>query len=119
MLSLDGSWRRPAGGDAAYFQAKPKQWLDHELMRRGLVRRVGAVVPDSYTALAVVARSDMAALAPRRLAERAVQKGSLQLLEPPYESPPVEVGVLQMRDRASDPAQVWLMQLLAESAAAI
>jgi DNA-binding transcriptional LysR family regulator len=93
--------------------------FDQELMRRGLVRRIGVVVPDSYTALAVVARSDMAALVPRRLAERAVQKGSLQLLEPPYDSPPVEVGVLQMRDRASDPAQVWLVQLLVESAAAI
>jgi len=103
--------RRTTLGDSGVF--------DQELMRRGLVRRIGVVVPDSYTALAVVARSDMAALAPRRLAERAVQKGSLQLLEPPYESPPVEVGVLQMRDRASDPAQVWLMQLLAESAAAI
>jgi DNA-binding transcriptional LysR family regulator len=93
--------------------------FDHELMRRGLVRRIGAVVPDSYTALAVVARSDMTALAPRRLAERAVSRGSLQLLEPPYDSPPVQIGVLRMRDRASDSAQVWFMQLLAESAAAI
>jgi DNA-binding transcriptional LysR family regulator len=103
--------RRTTLGDSDLFE--------QELMRRGLVRRVGAVVPDSYTALAVVARSDMAALAPRRLAERAVQKGSLQLLEPPYESPPVEIGVLQMRDRASDPAQVWFTQLLEESCAAI
>ena len=89
--------------------------FDRELIRRGLDRRVGVVVPDSYTAFAVVARSDMAALAPRRLAERAVQRGLLQLLEPPYESPPVEIGVLHMRDRASDPAQVWFLQLLEES----
>ena len=103
--------RRTTLGDRGAF--------DHELMRRGLVRRVGVVVPDSYTALAVVARSDMAALAPRRLVERAVQRGSLQLLEPPYRSPPLEIEVLQMRDRATNSAQVWFMQLLAESAAAI
>ena len=101
--------RRTTLGDRGAF--------DQELMRRGLVRRVGVVVPDSYTALAVAARSDMAALAPRRLAERAAQRGLLQLLEPPYESPPVEIGVLQMRDRAGDPAQSWLMQFLEESAA--
>jgi DNA-binding transcriptional LysR family regulator len=93
--------------------------FERELVRRGLVRRVGVIVPDSYTALAVVARSDMAALAPRRLAERAVQKGSLQLLETPYESPPVEIGVMQMRDRANDPAQVWFLRLLEETGAAI
>jgi DNA-binding transcriptional LysR family regulator len=103
--------RRTTLGDTGLF--------DRELVRRGLVRRIGVVVPDSYTALAVVARSDMAALAPRRLAERAVQRGSVQLLEPPYESPPLEIGVLQMRDRASDSAQIWFMQLLTESAAAI
>jgi DNA-binding transcriptional LysR family regulator len=90
--------------------------LERELMRRGLERRVGVIVPDSYTALAVVERSDMAALAPRRLAERAVRLGALQVLEPPYESPPVELGVLYMRDRANDPAQVWLLELLAETA---
>lgn len=98
--------RRTTLGDRGAF--------DQELARRGLVRRVGVVVPDSYTALGVVARSDMAALAPRRLAERAAQRGLLQLHEPPYDSPPVEIGVLQMRDRASDPAQAWLMQLLAD-----
>jgi DNA-binding transcriptional LysR family regulator len=93
--------------------------FDQELMRRGRIRRVGVVVPDSYAALAVVARSDMAALVPRRLAERGAQRGGLQLLEPPYESPPVEIGVLHMRDRASDPAQVWFLQLLEESGAAL
>ena len=103
--------RRTTLGDSGLF--------DRELIRRGLVRRIGVVVPDSYSALAVVARSDMAALAPRRLVERAVQRGSLQLLEPPYESPPLELGVLQMRDRTSDSAQIWFMQLLTESAAAI
>jgi DNA-binding transcriptional LysR family regulator len=100
--------RRPTLEDRGAFE--------RELTRRGLERRVGVVVPDSYTALAVVGRSDMAALAPRRLAERAVQLGALQILEPPYETPPVEIGVLHMRERAGDPAQIWLLDLLTESA---
>ena len=100
--------RRPTLEDPGEFE--------RELMGQGLERRVGVMVPDSYTALAVVARSDMAALAPRRLAERAVAAGVLQILGPPYESPSLEIGVLHMRDRAGDPAQMWLLDLLAESA---
>jgi DNA-binding transcriptional LysR family regulator len=89
--------------------------FDRELGLMGLTRRVGVVAPDSYTALAIVSRTDMTALVPRRLAERAAQRGVLQLLEPPYDSPPLEIGVLHMRDRAGDPAQVWLLEQLAES----
>lgn len=100
--------RRPTLEDPDLFQ--------RELMRQGLERRVGVVVPDSYTALAVVAHSDMAALAPRRLAEKAVERGFLKVLKAPYESPALEIGVLHMRDRAGDPAQMWLLDLLAESA---
>jgi DNA-binding transcriptional LysR family regulator len=89
--------------------------FDRELDLKGLTRRVGAVAPDSFTALAIVARTDMAALVPRRLAERAVERGVLQQLEPPYESPPLEIGVLYMRDRSGDPALMWLLELLAQS----
>lgn len=100
--------RRPTVEDREAFEL--------ELTRRGLERRIGVIVPDSYAALAIVSRTDMAALAPRRLVERAVKLGALQTLEPPYEPPPVQVGVLHMRDRASDPAQIWLLDLLAETA---
>jgi DNA-binding transcriptional LysR family regulator len=93
--------------------------FDQELIDRGLVRRVGVVVPDSYTALAILVRSDMVALLPRRLAERAAQRGLLQLLEPPYRSSPMEIGVLRLRDRSNDPAQAWFIQILEESAAAL
>lgn len=89
--------------------------FDRELMLRGLTRKVGVVAPDSYTALNIVSRTDMAALAPRRLAERAVHRGLLRLLEPPYDSPPVEIGVLHMRDRLNDPALTWFLDLLTES----
>ncbi len=99
--------RRPALEDRGAFE--------RELSLRGLIRRIGVVAPDSYTALGIVSRTDMTALAPRRLAEKAIQRGLLQLLEPPYESPPLEIGVLHMRDRAGDPAQVWLLELLAEA----
>jgi DNA-binding transcriptional LysR family regulator len=100
--------RRPGWEDVGGFE--------RELARLGLHRRVGVVAADSYSALAIVAQSDMAALAPRRLAERAVQRGMLHVLEPPHVSPPVEVGVLFLRDRAGDAALAWMLDLLAEAA---
>lgn len=93
--------------------------LDRELSRHGLTRRVGVVVPDSYSALAIVAQSDMAALVPRRLAEGMVRRGVLRILTPPYVSPAVEVGVLHLRDRAGDAGLTWLLDLLGEAAAAL
>jgi DNA-binding transcriptional LysR family regulator len=90
--------------------------FEHELSRRGLARRVAVVAPDSYTALAVVSRSHMAALVPRRLAERAALHRLLKILDPPYESPSNTVGVLSMRSRAGDPAQTWFIEQLAEAA---
>ncbi len=86
--------------------------FESELAKRGLARRIGVTVPDTYAALAIVARSDMAALIPRRLALISAQSGRLQLIEPPYESPTLEVTVLYRRDRLSEPAIAWMRQLL-------
>nr|QQZ49960.1 hypothetical protein JKL49_25255 [Phenylobacterium glaciei] len=52
------------------------------------------VVPDTYSALGIVARSDMAALIPRRLAMLSAQRGFIQLVEPPYPAPPIELSCL-------------------------
>jgi len=55
------------------------------LTAHGLTRRVGVTVPDTYSALAIASRSDMATLIPRRLALLLSQSGKLKLIEPPYE----------------------------------
>jgi DNA-binding transcriptional LysR family regulator len=89
--------------------------FESELAKRGLARRIGVTVPDTYAALAIVARSDMAALIPRRLALLSAQSGRLQLIDPPYESPPIEVTLLYRRDRLEDPAIAWMRDLLIDT----
>ena len=87
---------------------------ESELAKRGLSRKISVSVPDTYSALAVVARSDMAALIPKRLALLSAQGGRLTLIEPPYEAPAIDVTVLYRKDRADEPAVAWMRQLLLE-----
>ena len=82
------------------------------LAARGLRRRVGVTVPDTYSALAVASRSDMATLVPRRLALLSAQSGRLALIEPPYPSPPVEVTLLYLKERLNEPAIAWMRDLM-------
>jgi DNA-binding transcriptional LysR family regulator len=82
--------------------------LEVALAAKGLRRRVGARVPDTFSALSIAARSDMPALAPRRLVTIAAQGGRVKLIEPPYASPNVEISLVFLRDRLSDPAIVWM-----------
>lgn len=93
--------------------------FENALASVGLQRRVGVIVPDTYSALAVVSRSDMAALIPRRLAHLGVESGRLALIEPPYASPEVELALLYLRERLSEPAIAWMRGLLREIAAEV
>lgn len=88
--------------------------FDAALQEAGRTRRVGVVVPDTYSALGIVARSDMAALIPRRLAMLSAQRGFIQLVEPPYRATPIELSLLTLRDRLADPAIAWMHDLLCE-----
>jgi DNA-binding transcriptional LysR family regulator len=102
---------RASWEDAGAFEAA--------LATRGLARRVGVTVPDTYTALAVASRTDMATLIPRRLAMLSAQSGRVQLIEPPYESPPVDVSLLYLRDRLADPAIAWMRDVIRSVAASL
>ncbi|CAN5152809.1 LysR family transcriptional regulator [soil metagenome] len=91
--------------------------FETELQMRGLKRRIGVIVPDAYSALAVVRRSDMAALVPRRLALMSAQSGFLKLIEPPYQSPTLDLGLLYVRERLTEPSMAWMRDLVRETAA--
>lgn len=93
--------------------------FDAELSRRNLVQRVGAVVPDALSAMAMVARSDMATLAPRRLVEAYLGNKRLALIEPPYASPSLTISAIHRRDSANDPARTWLLTMLRQAASAL
>jgi len=90
--------------------------FESELAKRGLRRRVGVEAPDTFSAIAIVARSEMAALIPRRFALLSAQSGRLALLEPPYETPPVDVTLLYRKDRLAEPPMAWLREVLSDAA---
>ena len=90
-----------------------------ELAKRGLRRRIGVVAPDTFSAMTMVARTDMAALIPRRLALMSAQSGRLALIEPPYETPPVDLTLLYRKDRLAEPPIAWMRALLTEVSASV
>ena len=93
--------------------------LQGALAARGLRRTVAVTTPHFLSALAVVSRSDMAALLPRRLAEGFTEQYRLKLFEPPYRSPPFRVMALWSREEGDQPAAIWLRRILREVAAAL
>jgi DNA-binding transcriptional LysR family regulator len=68
------------------------------------------------SALAIAARSDMAALVPRRLALSKGAEGRVAIL-PPVQPPfTLDIGAVFREDRLADPAVSWLLRILAEAA---
>jgi DNA-binding transcriptional LysR family regulator len=115
-LIEEGGERRPFVSRASWEDAGA---FEAAMAARGLTRRVGVSVPDTFTALAIASRTDMATLIPRRLALLSAQGGRVKLIEPPYESPSVEVSLLYLKDRLAEPAIVWMRDLIRAVAASV
>jgi DNA-binding transcriptional LysR family regulator len=108
--------RRPIVTQASWEDAGA---FEAALAARGLTRRVGVTVPDTYSALAIASRSDMATLVPKRLAHLSAQSGRVALIAPPYPTPKVEVTLLYLRDRLNEPAIAWMRQTILAAAEAL
>jgi len=78
-------------------------------------RRVEATVYDATTALAIVARTEMIALVPRRLAERSAEHARLRLLEAPYRTDRITIAAIWRRHLDQDPGLQWLLKMLGEA----
>ncbi|MEO8112891.1 MAG: LysR family transcriptional regulator [Phenylobacterium sp.] len=115
-LGAEGAERRSLVTRASWEDAGA---LEAALAAHRLTRRVGVTVPDTYSAIAVASRTDMAALIPRRLALLSAQSGRLKLIEPPYVSPTVEVNLMFLRARLAEPAIAWMRGLIHAAAAAL
>ncbi len=89
------------------------------MKRAGRHHISGMAAPDSQAALTIAARTDMAALAPRRLAEKFKDTLGLALFESPYDGRPVDVVALWRKDHGAHPAVSWLIDLLCEQGALI
>ena len=73
-------------------------------------------VPDTYSALAMVRRTDMVALLPRRLGEAMLDRG-LTMIEPAHSAPPFQVGAVT---RAGEQGAIpWLLSVMREAAAGL
>jgi DNA-binding transcriptional LysR family regulator len=91
--------------------------LDEALAGIGREKVVALTVQDAQSALAIVSRTDMAALAPRRLATAFAQQYGLKLFEPPYRSPVIHVEALWRAVAGASPAIDWLRSRLRSAAA--
>lgn len=111
MIADHGLEWRLIRDDAGAFQAA--------LSGLGLKRRIALTVPHVLAAPRIVARSDMAALVPRRLAIAYAARYRLRLYDPPYPSPPHSVATVWARGQGEQPPVAWLRQALREVAAEV
>ena len=97
-------------------------WADDGAIEKALAdrdrsRTVSLTTQDAISALAVASRTDMAALAPRRLASAFAQQYGLKLFEPPYRSPPSAIEAIWRRDLTESAPIEWLRGRLRAAAA--
>jgi hypothetical protein len=71
-------------------------------------------VPSYLQALQVVARADLVAFVPKRLAESLARPLSLVVLKPPMDPGKYREYLFHSRRTARDPASIWLRKLTLE-----
>jgi DNA-binding transcriptional LysR family regulator len=91
--------------------------LDLALAREGLNRTVGLTVQDTQSALAVVARTDMIAIVPRRMAAAFAQAYGLALFDPPFPAPPMAIEAIWRREGPEQRPLEWFRTCLRAAAA--
>lgn len=82
--------------------------VDEALDRIGARRQVAASVPTFFTALAMVADSDLVATVPHRLAHRHAARFGLALKPPPFAIPTFETWQLRRNGHRDDGAIDWM-----------
>jgi DNA-binding transcriptional LysR family regulator len=96
-------------------------WADDGALEKALsgrvTRTISLTTQDAISALAVASRTDMAALAPRRLASAFAEQYGLKLFEPPYRSPPSTIEAIWRRDLTESAPIDWLRGRLRAAAA--
>ena len=90
--------------------------LEEVMARAGLRRTVALTVHDVHSALAIVSRCDMAALAPRRQLKAFAGQYQLRWFDPPYPTAEMQVEAVWRRELGESPPMVWLRRLLREAA---
>jgi DNA-binding transcriptional LysR family regulator len=113
--AIDG--RLTEGGLERWVMWDDRGALDEAMAKIGRSRSIAMTAQDAQSALAIVSRTDMVALVPRRLATACAQQYDLKLFEPPYRSPAIDMEVLWRRDLGPTAAIDWLRGRLRAAAA--
>lgn len=92
--------------------------VDQALAQRGLVRRIALRIPHFYTALAIVARSDLILTAPAALSQLVSDHLPVVALPAPLRLPQHTVNLTWHERFSKDQGHAWLRRLVAEVARA-
>jgi DNA-binding transcriptional LysR family regulator len=90
--------------------------VDTWLRQEGLARHIVLRVPSYLQALQAVAKSDLVAFVPKRLADYFAKPLALALLTPPIDPGEYEEGLFYPRRAMKDPSSAWLRSLVIEIA---
>ncbi len=93
--------------------------VDEALDAQGLARRVALRVPSFFTALGIVAQSDLVMTGPAALAQVLPEPGRVVALGAPLRLPSHTVELLWHERFSKDPGHVWLREALADVARTI
>jgi DNA-binding transcriptional LysR family regulator len=86
--------------------------LDTWLLKEGIERRIGLIVPSYLQALHAAAASDLVAFVPRRLAEALAGPLSLAIVKPPIDPGTYQEFLFYPRRREGDAASQWLRDIV-------
>lgn len=90
--------------------------LDRELERRGVKRRIAAIVPHPLAVPMFLKQLDAIAMLPRKLAEELAQNYDLRVHEDPCGNSPGPISVIWHERARTDGGIMWLRDLFAEVA---
>jgi len=90
-------------------------FVDTELERRGLARRVALRVSNFLVAPMVVAETDYISTMPERLARRMAKSLPLRLVPPPFEVPRFGLSLVWHPRLDDDPAHRWLREVVSRA----
>jgi DNA-binding transcriptional LysR family regulator len=94
----------------------PGSYVDTELARRGLSRRVALQVSNFLVAPQVVAETDLISTGPERLLRRTSQHYPLVLLPTPLPIPRFDLCLVWHSRRGHDPAHAWMRDVITRAA---
>jgi DNA-binding transcriptional LysR family regulator len=107
-LALGHVFVAPGGTSGSY--------VDRELEKRGVTRRIALQVSSFLVAPLVVSETDLISTGPERLLRRMSERYPIVLLPSPLKLPRFDLGLVWHSRREHDPAHAWLRDAIARAA---